>query len=120
MQSRAPGVSPRLHRRTVLRGACVSIALPLLEAMQPVLARAEGAKDGAPRRLLAVCNNLGFVPDRFFPAKGGRDYEPSPYLQELAEVRDRFTVLDGVSHPGVDGSHASDVSFLTAAPHPGN
>jgi len=43
----------------------------------------------------------------------------SPYLQELAEVRDRFTVLDGVSHPGVSGSHASDVSFLTGAPGPG-
>lgn len=28
-------------------------------------------------------------------------------------------MLSGVSHPGVDGAHSSDVSFLTAAPHPG-
>ena len=107
----------RLSRRTFLRGAGVALALPLLEAMTPSLAA--GAEQlQSPRRMIAVCNNLGFVPDNFFPKNDGRDYQLSPYLQELAEVRDRFTVLEGVSHPGVDGSHASDVSFLTAAPNP--
>ncbi|MCB1123776.1 MAG: DUF1552 domain-containing protein, partial [Verrucomicrobiae bacterium] len=48
----------------------------------------------------------------------GRGYAFSPYLQKLANFKDDFTVLSGVSHPGVDGSHSSDVSFLTAAPHP--
>src|SRR4029079_6619262 len=34
--------------------------------------------------------------------------------------RSDFTVMSGVSHPGVDGSDTSDICFLTAAPHPGS
>ncbi len=41
-------------------------------------------------------------------------------MRQLDDFRHDFTVLSGVSHPGVDGSHSSDVSFLTAAPHPGS
>ena len=93
------------------------MALPLLEAMTPVFARTRQAEP--PRRFLAICNNLGLLPDRFFPAENGRDYELSPYLDLLRKHRDDFTVLSGVSHPGVDGSHSSDISFLTCAPHPG-
>ncbi len=106
-----------LNRRTFLRGAGVAMALPLLEAMTPVFARARQSK--SPRRFFAVCNNLGLLPDRFFPAESGRNYELSPYLDLLRKHRDDFTVLSGVSHPGVDGSHSSDISFLTCAPHPG-
>ena len=117
-----------LPRRTLLRGAGVALGLPLLDAMVPARRRLFGGEpvptapdepSAGPRRLLAVCNNLGFVPDRFFPEGEGKDYQPSEYLAELDGLRDRYTALSGVSHPGVDGSHASDVSFLTAAPHPG-
>jgi hypothetical protein len=69
--------------------------------------------------MLAICNNLGILPDQFFPTQAGADYQLSPYLEELADHRSDFTVFSGVSHPYVDGSHSSDVSFLTAAPHPG-
>ncbi len=95
----------------------MSMALPLLESMTPVFARVRQPK--SPRRFFAICNNLGLLPDRFFPAESGRDYELSPYLDLLRKHRDDFTVLSGVSHPGVDGSHSSDISFLTCAPHPG-
>jgi len=72
-----------------------------------------------PRRMLAICNNLGLLPDHFFPKEGtGRDYVPSPCLQLLQEHRNSFTVFSGVSHPNVDGGHPSDISFLTAAAHP--
>jgi hypothetical protein len=54
----------------------------------------------------------------FFPKDSGKDYTLSPYLQLLKEHRNDFTVMSGVSHPNVDGGHPSDVSFLTAAPHP--
>ena len=106
-----------LSRRTFLHGAGVAMALPLLESMTPVFARARQPEP--PRRMFAVCNNLGLLPDRFFPKNRGRDYKLSPYLTELKAYRHDFTVLSGVSHPGVDGSHSSDVSFLTCAPHPG-
>ncbi len=76
------------------------------------------APDGAPRRLFAICNNLGLLHEPFFPKDSGRDYTLSPYLQLLKDYRNDFTVMSGVSHPNVDGGHPSDVSFLTAAPHP--
>ena len=107
-------------RRQFLRGAGVALALPFLDAMRPVFA---DDKDAAktPRRFIGICNNLGLVPEKFFPAgKGGRDYELSPYLQELKEHREKFSVFSGVSHPDVDGGHPADNCFLTAAPHPGN
>ncbi len=111
-----------INRRQMLRGVGVALSLPFLEAMLPSSAnRLFGASSTSkpPRRMLAICNNLGVLPDRFFPKQSGRGYELSPYLKELGEHRSDFTVLSGVSHPGVDGSHSSDVSFLTAAPHPG-
>jgi hypothetical protein len=108
-----------LDRRTILRTSGVALALPWLEAMQQSSSHAAAAT-AAPRRMLAICNNLGVLPGKFFPEEAGRAYTLSPYLHRLAEFRDDFTVLSGVSHPGVDGSHASDVSFLTAAPHPGS
>src|SRR5260221_2652704 len=106
-------------RRQFLRASGVALALPLLDAMRPAFARAASA-GAEPRRMLAVCNNLGLVPDKFFPATAGADYEPSPYLELLAEHRDDFTVFSGVWHPDVDGGHPADNCFLTAAPHPGS
>ena len=55
-----------LSRRTMLRGVGVGMALPLLHAMSPATARAQAAS--APRRMFAVCNNLGLLPGEFFPA----------------------------------------------------
>ena len=104
-----------ISRRTMLRGAGVGLALPLLNAMA-ANARAQSA--AAPRRMLAICNNLGLLPDEFFPANAGADYTPSNYLKILQDYRKDFTVFSGVSHPNVDGGHPSDISFLTAAPHP--
>jgi hypothetical protein len=102
-----------------LRGTGVALGLPLLDAMRPALARA--AADPTPRRLLGICNNLGLLPDQFFPeGPGGRDYTPSPYLELLKAHRNDFTVFSGVWHPDVDGGHPADNCFLTAAPHPGN
>lgn len=112
-----------INRRQMLRGIGVAMSLPFLEAMLPSAASrlfgASSTESNAPRRMLAVCNNLGVLPDRFFPTQSGHGYKLFPYLEELKEHQSDFTVLSGVSHPGVDGSHSSDVSFLTAAPHPG-
>ena len=125
-----PFVSTRtaVSRRRFLRGAGIMLALPLLESMQPAFAgiarhvtedAAAGAPGGKPRRMLGICNNLGLLPDQFFPKQTGRDYELSPYLEVLREHRNDFTVFSGVSHPDVDGGHPADNCFLTAAPHPG-
>jgi hypothetical protein len=123
MKFRAPTIITRtaLSRRRFLQGAGVAMSLPLLEAMQPRSARASAtspAPGAKPRRMLGICNNLGLRPDLFFPSGAGRDYVASPYLELLAAHRNDFTVISGVSHPNVDGGHPSDISFLTAAPHP--
>ena len=81
---------------------------------------AESTPGGKPRRMLGICNNLGLLPEHFFPKDSGRDYTLSPYLEGLGEYRNDFTVFSGVSHPDVDGGHPADVCFLTAAPHPGS
>ncbi len=106
-------------RRTFLRASGVALALPLLEAMRPAFSRAANAAP-VPRRMLGICNNLGLLPEKFFPAATGRDYALSPYLEMLAEHRQDFTVFSGVAHPDVDGGHPADNCFLTAAPHPGS
>jgi hypothetical protein len=104
-----------ISRRRFLRGAAVAMALPLLESMQTPFAQTAVP---APRRMFCICNNLGLLPDRFFPRNTGRDYTLSPYLALLQDHRADFTVLSGVSHPLVDGGHPSDICFLTAAAHP--
>jgi Protein of unknown function (DUF1552) len=107
-----------MNRRTFLRGAGFCLALPLLEAMQPSLARAAGTGAAKPRRMVCIETNMGILPQFFFPEKAGRDYVTSPYLQKLAAHRDQMTVFSGVSHPGVTGGHAAERCFLTGTPHP--
>jgi hypothetical protein len=111
-----------MPRRHFLRGAGVILGLPMLDVMQPLAAQSgnNSTNDQIPRRMFAICNNLGLLDSKFFPQQSGRDYELSPYLNELRESRSDFTVFSGVSHPDVDGSHSSEVCFLTAAPHPAN
>ena len=102
-----------LSRRTFLRAAGVSIALPLLEA------HAVGAPAGKPpQRMVCINTPLGLHPAAFFPEKAGKDYALSPYLEVVKEFRDDFTVISGLSHPDVGASHDSNYSFLTGAPHP--
>lgn len=110
----------RTPRRRLLQGIGVALGLPFLDAMRPAFAAEKVQTAETPRRMLAICNNLGFLSRGFFPTQSGRNYEPSQYLSVLNPLREDFTVFSGVSHPNVDGSHASEVCFLTAAPHPSN
>jgi hypothetical protein len=121
----APFICTRqpMSRRHFLRGAGVALALPFLGSMLAPFARAAESASAllpgaTPRRMFGICNNLGLLPAHFFPQGSGRDYASSSYLELLKEHRNDFTVFSGVSHPNVDGGHPSDVSFLTAAPHP--
>lgn len=107
---------PRISRRMFLRGSGVALSLPLLESMLPVGVGGEPA--AGPRRMVAIETNMGILPQFFFPARAGRDYALTPYLDKLARLRDKFTVFSGVSHPGVTGAHAAEKCFLTGTPHP--
>ncbi len=115
-----PMISPGSHalnRRQFLRGVGVGLALPAMECMTPAFGRS-ASKVEAPRRMLIVSNNLGVLPQPFFPAKAGADYELSPYLSELQAFRDDFTVVSGLSHPACVGGHSTENCFLTGARDP--
>ena len=68
--------------------------------------------------MLLISNNLGVLPQHFFPRDVGPDYTPSLYLRELAAQRRDFTVFSGLSHPAVVGGHSTENCFLTAARDP--
>ena len=98
-------------RRTFLRASGAMMALPFLEVF--------GKEPATPRRILAICTNLGVLERHFFPEQAGRDYALTPYLEALKDHRDQFTVFSGTSHPDVTGGHSAEVSYLSAAPQPG-
>ena len=105
----------KLTRRHMLKAAGVSLALPMLEATAPARA---AEKATVPRRMVLICTPLGIHPPNFFPAKAGKDYEATPYLDALKDFRNDYTVLSGLAHVGVDAGHDSMFSYLTAAEHP--
>jgi len=110
-------------RRHFLRSSGIALGLPVLHSLLP-RAMAASAAGGGPvdgiRRMLAISSPLGFHTPFLFPEKRGFDYEATPYLEPLQEHRGQFSVISGLMHPDVDGGHAAEQSFLTAAPHPGS
>jgi len=112
---------PALSRRAFLRGVGVTLTLPFLEAMWPAfgIAATGSAAAVAPRRMLAIETNMGLIASNFVPQQSGLDWAPSPYLDLIQQHRQDFTVFSGTSHPAVDGGHAAELAFLTAAAHPG-
>ena len=105
-----------ISRRAFLRASGVTLALPPLECMKPLVAQPQQTQ--SPRRMLLISNNLGVLPKPFFPETSGREYVLSPYLTILADFRNDLTVFSGLSHPGVEGGHSTENCFLTAAPGP--
>lgn len=108
----------KLNRRTFLRSSTATLALPFLECLGG--AAKANAATANPQRMVAINVGLGLHAPHLIPSQAGRDYALTPYLEPIAPLRDRFTVVSGTSHPDVDGGHSAEKSFLTAAPHPGS
>lgn len=107
----------KLSRRTLLRGLGALMALPVLEQMEPSVARA--AEPGAvPRRLAVFYVPCGIYMPNWTPRGTGRSWALSPTLQPLAPVKDDVLVLSGLSHepgrPDQFGHHAAGTgAFLS-------
>jgi len=112
----APHIATHLPRRRFLRGLGVTLGLPILECMTPAFSK--DSHPSPPERMLIISNNLGVLPQHFFPKDKGAVYTLSPYLKELAAFRNDFTVCSGLSHPAVTGGHSTENCFLTAARDP--
>lgn len=107
-----------LSRRTLLRGAGVAFALPLLDAMIPAntATTATVANPARLRRLGYVYIPMGFNPEPWVPQGDSLDTLPST-LQPLQKVKDQVTVVSGMELKNAyPGSHAtSNSAFLSAA-----
>ena len=86
-----------VSRRAVLRGVGASIALPLLDAMNPAAtAWAQTAAGSTPKRFAFVGFPHGAIMDRWSPKQTGTDYEMSPILEPLAPFRQHLTIVSGL------------------------
>jgi hypothetical protein len=89
-----------ISRRTVLKGAGATFALPLLDAMIPagtVLAQTAAA---AGPRLGFVYFPHGALQEEWTPTRIGRDFDFSYILKPLEPFRDHVTVVSGLRNKG--------------------
>lgn len=98
----------RIHRRHLLKGAGVAMALPLLDCMVPVL----GANEEIvrPRRSIFISLPDGVHVRAWQIAEAGPNYRLSQSLAPLEKHRARITPISGLYH--TDGGHAG-IAFLT-------
>ena len=107
-----------LPRRHFLKHAGIAVGLPFLDSMLPSIGH--GAEPAAPpRRMVCIGVPFGFDPTAFVPVTTGRDYVLPSHLTHLADYRDDFTVISGLSHPNTGGGgHKAEAVMLTGAPYP--
>ena len=102
-------------RRALLRGSGVALGLPWLEAM----AFGNGRPDPpSPIRMAALYMPIGAYPATWTPATPGRNFELTPSLEPLADVRQQVTVLSNLWNEQAkdgDGHYVKESSILTCA-----
>ncbi len=96
-------------RRTFLKATGVSIALPLMESV----VSAAKPKTEATMRMVCISSALGMNPEAFFPKSYDDDYELSPTLRSLDDLRNNFTVFSHIDHPGIYTKHGAMNSLLS-------
>jgi len=93
-----------ISRRTLLRGAGASIALPLLDAMIPA-ATALAATPAAPNpRMGFIYFPHGAIIKSWVPEKTGAGFPLSPILKPLEPYRSHLTVVSGLRNKGGESS----------------
>ena len=91
-----------ISRRMMLKGVGASIALPLLDAMNPAAtAWAKTAAGTAPKRVAFVGFPHGAIMDHWSPKQTGSNYEMSEILKPLEAYRQHMTIISGLRNkPG--------------------
>ena len=110
-----------IPRRTFLRGAGVTLALPFLEAMAPAQTPTATAA-ARPTRFVGIWHPHGAAPGWWHPKGSGKNFEFSFITQPLEPLRDYSTFVSGLdatssmsssTEPG--GDHQRGAAFLTGA-----
>src|SRR6267142_3911307 len=97
-----------LSRRTFLRGAGVTVALPLLESMVPAQTPLSKTAASPKSRLGCIYIPHGATMDHWTPATEGSNFEFSEILKPLERFRDRFCVVTGLAHPQAGPTDCED------------
>jgi len=111
-----------LARRTFLRGAGATVALPFLDAMRPAFARA--ASVAPPVRLSFAYVPNGIIMPDWKPAEEGSAYAFTRILKPLEPLRGDVLVLSGLAHNNANelgdgpGDHARAAACFLTGVHP--
>src|SRR5579872_6294463 len=108
-----------ISRRTVLKGLGATMCLPLLDAMEPLIARASASAPDAARlpvRLAALYMPNGVNPKEWTPKGIGADFQLSSILSPLESLKSEVLIFSEMmnkhSIPG-DGHYVKVAPFLT-------
>jgi hypothetical protein len=100
-----------IPRRTMLRGIGAAVALPMLDAMVPALAR---AAPKSIRRLGIVYVPNGMRMDHWTPSTVGSGFKLPSILEPMEPFRDKLQILTGLRGVDGEGPHArASTRFLT-------
>ncbi|MBN1209690.1 MAG: DUF1552 domain-containing protein [Myxococcaceae bacterium] len=108
----------RLNRRTLLKGLGAAVALPTLEAMLNTHGTAYAAGGTIPKRFATFFFGNGVVLNKWVPTGTGANWQPSPALAPLAELKDYVNVVTGymVKTPDRRGHHNGAAGMLSGYP----
>src|SRR4051812_20763937 len=114
----------RVSRRTLLRGAGVSLALPLLDSMVPAFTPlAKAAVTPKVPRFVGIFNAHGWAPEYWEIAKPGEMTELPFVLKPLDAWRETVTVISGLdataSMPAAGetgGDHSRSAAVFSGMP----
>jgi hypothetical protein len=111
-----------IARRTFLRGAGVTLALPLLESMVPALTPLRLTAAAPVRRFVGIWHPHGAAPGYWSPLQEGRDFEFSYITKPLEPFRNRVVLISGLDMPEAmatdeepGGDHARGAVLLSGA-----
>jgi len=97
-----------LSRRTFLRGAGVTVALPFLESMVPAQTPLSKTAANPKSRLTCIYIPHGATMDHWTPATEGAGFEFTEILKPLEPFRDYVNVVSGLCHPQAGPTDGED------------
>ena len=103
-----------MPRRSFLRGAGATLALPFLDAMRPLMAA--GSSASLPVRIALLYMPNGVRADRWTPEGKGRGFKLSPILSPLEKHKQELLILTGLQNKASftgDGHYVKTGGWLT-------
>src|SRR5712691_62971 len=111
-----------LARRTFLRGAGVTLALPLLDSMVPAQTALKKTAASPVRRFVGIWHPHGAAPGYWSPLQEGANFDFSFITKPLEPFRNRVVLITGLDMPEAmatddepGGDHARGAVLLSGA-----